>query len=451
MTPAHPGRSVAIVSLSGAQIDPGPRPGAFETARLLSLPDGDAPDPLAARRAAVDLARLSLPDGDAPDPLAARRAAVDLARQAGCGWMIALQAGEALADDAFELVAPALDLFDAIFGAAHLRGSAEAVARLSRLAFDSADRLPHALLNWWVPDSHLVRTEVAARILDNVAARGADNWSVDYLFDTWANARCMKSAQALLVLDDAPAPRGDSERREVIRRLAEVPVFVPVIHGDIVYHLPYTGRNAGIEREQTRGLFFEAFELEELRKRIGPGAWVIDIGANTGNHTVFFAGPMKAAMVMPLEPLPDAGAALRRAVERNGLDNVDLSKLGIGIADHAGRARLVFSERGGLGETRLVPDPSGDIVIDTLDAVITGPVDVLKIDVEGMEMNVLAGAGDVIRRSRPLIYIEIANDNTLAFNTWLGQAGYRVERVFTDKQHANYLIVPQSAGAGNSA
>lgn len=418
----NPERSVAVVSLTGKNAEPGPRHGGFETVRYLSLPDGDA-----------------------LGPPAGCLAAAKLAQEAGCGWMIALRAGEALADDAFELVAPALDLFDAIFGAAHVRASQEPVARLSRLAFDSADRLPHALLNWWVPDSHLVRTDLALRILGNVTARGVENWSIDYLFEIWAKARCLKSAQPFLILDDAPAPRGAGERQDIIRRLAEEPVFLPVVHGDTVYQLPYTGQNAGIEREQTRGLFFEAFELEELRKRIEPGARIVDAGANTGNHTVFFAGPMKAEKVIPLEPLPDAGAALRRTVQRNGLKNVDLSKLGIGIADHAGRARLVSSERGGLGATSLAADPSGDIVIETLDALISGPVDVLKIDVEGMEMSALAGAERVIERSRPLIYIEIANENTCAFSAWLGHAGYRVERIFTDKEHANFLIAPRDA------
>ena len=83
----------------------------------------------------------------------------------------------------------------------------------------------------------------------------------------------------------------------MLQRLADEPVFLPIIHGDAVYYLPYTGRNAGIEREQSRGLFFEAMELEELRKVVGPGAHVVDVGANTGNHTIFFAGPMKAASV----------------------------------------------------------------------------------------------------------------------------------------------------------
>ena len=233
------------------------------------------------------------------------------------------------------------------------------------------------------------------------------------------------------------------EKDEVLRRLAEEPVFLPIIHGDAIYHLPYTGRNAGIEREQTRGLFFEAMELEELRKVVRPGARIVDVGANTGNHTIFFAGPMKAASVTPLEPLPAAANALRASVLRNGLKNVDLSHLGIGIAGKPGRARLVFSTRGGLGATSLEPDPAGEISVATLDSVISDPVDFLKVDVEGMEMSVLAGSQELIAKSRPLIFIEIANRNTMAFCDWLNTAGYEVARIFTDKGHANYLISPK--------
>ena len=110
-------------------------------------------------------------------------------------------------EDAFELAAPGLGLYDAIFGAAHLSGSDEAVAKLSRLAFDTAERLPHALLNWWMPDAHLVRTEAGgADAGTRVAERGGRDWKLDYLFDIWGNARCLKSAQPLLELDAEPRP-----------------------------------------------------------------------------------------------------------------------------------------------------------------------------------------------------------------------------------------------------
>jgi FkbM family methyltransferase len=420
MSAAMSAGTVAVVSLSGERPVNLPRNGGFSAVSSMSL------------------------TGHTPGALSARIAATELAGKAGAEWMIALAPGEAVAADAFELAAPALDLYDAVFGAAHLRGSGEAVAKLSRLAFDTAERLPHALLNWWVPDAHLVRTKLAAQTLQRVAAKGGKHWKLDYLFDIWTSARCLKSAQPLLELDAEPQPLDAGGRDHVLQRLANEPVFLPIVHGDAVYYLPYTGRNAGIEREQSRGLFFEAMELEELRKVVEPGAHIVDIGANTGNHTIFFAGPMKAASVLPFEPLPAAADSLRAGVARNGLKNVDLSRLGIGVSDREGRAKLVFSGRGGLGATSLEPDPGGEISVATLDSMVSGRVDLLKIDVEGMEMSVLAGSRELIRRWKPLIFIEIANRNTPALMYWLKHANYNVARIFTDKGHANYLLAPEA-------
>ena len=151
---------------------------------------------------------------------------------------------------------------------------------------------------------------------------------------------------------------------------------------------------------------------------------------------------MRAAMVTPFEPLPDAARPLRRAVQRNGFRNVDLSRLGIGVADREGRARLVMSARGGFGATSLAADAAGEIVLAPLDALHSAPVDFLKIDVEGLEMSVLGGAAGLIARWRPRIFIEVANRNVAAFSTWLYATGYEVARIFTDKGHANYLLVP---------
>lgn len=411
--------AVAVISLSGERTAPSPSAGAFDAVHFLELRE------------------------EAGDTPAARMREVDLARQVGAGWMIVLAPGEALAGDALELAAPGLELYDAIFGSAHVAGRSDGVAKLSRLAFDRPERLPHALLNWWMPKAHLVRTEAASRALGGIAAGDGRHWKLDYLFNLWKSARCLKSAQPLLELAAEPQPLDAVEREYVLQRLAEEPVFLPIVHGDAVYHLPYTGRNAGIEREQSRGLFFEAMELEELRKAVRPGARVVDVGANTGNHTIFFAGPMKAAAVLPFEPLPDAARMLRAAVERNGLGNVDLSRLGVGVSDKEGRAKLVFSGRGGLGATSLVADSAGEIGVAPLDSMVSGRVDLLKIDVEGMEMSVLAGSRELIRRWKPLIFVEIANRNTPALMAWLQGAGYKVARIFTDKGHANYLLEPR--------
>ncbi|MER2536971.1 MAG: FkbM family methyltransferase [Rhizobiaceae bacterium] len=387
---------------------------------------------------------------DGGDFAARLRAAAGMARDAGRDWLAFTGTGESLADDALDLVAPALDLFDAIFGAVHRRGSPDKVERPSRLAFDDAAMLPHALLNWWVPQAHFVRPATALAALERVPEGTADSF-LSYLFALWSDGRCLKSAQPLLEVDERPRPLSGAGRETVLARLEARPVDVPVQYGETRYVLPYTGRNPGIEREQTRGQFFEAMELEALRLLAPAAPCVVDVGANTGNHTVFFAGPMRAKMVVPLEPLPRAVSALRHAVSRNGLANVDLSRLGIGASDREGRAGFVLSERGGLGSTGLRTEAAGEIRVSTLDRLVPEHVDVLKIDVEGMEMEVLAGAAGLIERCRPLIFIEIANRNMPAFSAWLERSAYRVERIFTDKGHANFIVMPRESATISEA
>lgn len=415
MRPAGP--RLAILGPPAASAACDGRPGGFEAVHRAPWP---SVKPEAGRRAE-------------------RKAALDAARAAGCDWVLSLGEGEALLADALAIVAPALRPYRAVFGALRVDGRPEAVWRPSRLSFDEPERLPHALLHWWIGDTHLAHVDTARAVLESLPPDGDAD---DHLFALWRTAPCIKLAQPLLTLREEPAPCPDARRAGVLERLRRDPVFLPVHGGGRTYALPYTGRNAGIEREQTRGQFFEAAELEALRARIGPGRRIVDVGANTGNHTVYFAGPMAAASVVAFEPLPDVAGVLAAAVRRNGLANVDLTRLGIGLSDRAGRARVVRSERGGLGASRLEDDPDGEIEVARLDACLTGGTDFLKIDVETMEMRVLAGAEKIIGRCRPVIFIEIANDNVGLFMDWLGKARYRIERIFSDKGHSNYLIAP---------
>ncbi|KAB0677761.1 FkbM family methyltransferase [Aureimonas leprariae] len=354
----------------------------------------------------------------------------------GAEWLMLLDSGEAPSEAASLRAAPALPLFDAVFGGLE---TARGLWRPSRLAFDEAERLPHALLNWWVGEPRFLR----AATLRNLLEDGSGEGRIARLFRLWATARCIKLAAPLVIAETEPAAGlTEAERGEVLRRLEERPAFLPIPYGDRIWRVPYTGRNAGIERDQTRGVFFEAAELEYVKARVGTGVRVVDVGANTGNHTVFFAGPMRAASVLPFEPLPQAAATLRLAVEANGFANVDLSMLGQGVGAEPARMHAVVSEGGGLGATRLEAGGEGGVPVVRLDDILTEPPGFLKIDVEGMELDVLRGASETIARARPPIFVEVAERNTGAFLDWLELASYRIERIFSDKGHANYLIAP---------
>jgi len=230
-------------------------------------------------------------------------------------------------------------------------------------------------------------------------------------------------------------------RDRLIQHLEHEPVFMPVDWNGRTLYLPYTGLNPVIEREQMRGLFFEHEELRFLAGRLPRGLRIVDAGANTGNHTLFFAAAMEASHVIPLEPIPRAAAAIRATAENNALSNVDLSHLGVAVGAETARLRAIPSQTAGLGAMHLVPDPAGEIRAAPLDALLAGSIDFLKIDVEGMEMETLAGAEKLIARHRPGIYIEVLDTGISGFMSWVDANSYRIEKVFPDKTHCNYLLL----------
>jgi hypothetical protein len=62
----------------------------------------------------------------------------------------------------------------------------------------------------------------------------------------------------------------------------------------------------------------------------------------------------------------------------------------------------------------------------TLDSLDLARVDLIKIDVEGMEMNVLAGAATLIGKHRPMLIVEHIKTDAGQLRQWLEALDYRV-------------------------
>jgi hypothetical protein len=118
-----------------------------------------------------------------------------------------------------------------------------------------------------------------------------------------------------------------------------------------------------------------------------------------------------------------------------------MSCLGSAVGAGVGKLRAVASVTAGLGATHLVPDPAGDVAVAPLDQLVDGRVDFIKIDVEGMEMEVLAGARRLIATQHPALYVEVVDARTAEFMAWVDGNDYRVEKLFPDKTHCNYLLL----------
>ena len=376
-----------------------------------------------------------------------RATLLDAVQQAVDGrldWLLVVTSHETVAPDIFAKMQPALRVYDAVWGGAALAAPAGApppkLERITRLAAQDFPTFFHAALRWWIGPAHFARPALALEAL-----RGADTsaWYADYMLSLWKRGNAYKTAQCLTHFRGALPPLAEADRARLIAYLEAEPVFMRLRYGGQALSLPYTGLNPVIEREQMRGLFFEQEELTFLAERLPRGLNIVDVGANTGNHTLFFAAAMQAQRVIPIEPLPRAAAAIRATVAENRLANVDLSFLGRAVGEVSGSVRAIPSTTAGLGATHFVADDAGEVPIVPLDRLVSGPVDFIKIDVEGMEMQALAGASGLIAAQHPVLYVEVLDERVGEFMAWVDRNGYAVEKLFPDKTHCNYLLVPR--------
>jgi FkbM family methyltransferase len=162
-----------------------------------------------------------------------------------------------------------------------------------------------------------------------------------------------------------------------------------------------------------RQLGWNPEEYAAFRAAVAPGATVFDVGANLGAYTLLFAqwtGP--SGKVVAFEPAPASVAGLRTLVALNDLrDRVEIVEAAVCAA--VGTAR--FASDGSSGANALVDaahQGRGVISVPTtsLDAFCDAQAlrpDVIKIDVEGEELEVLRGARRTLSIPSVQAFIEL--------------------------------------------
>jgi FkbM family methyltransferase len=177
---------------------------------------------------------------------------------------------------------------------------------------------------------------------------------------------------------------------------------IPILRGPLqgkrwIFHSTFTSCWSG---------FYEYEKQELFRSLVKTGDVVFDVGANVGYYTLLAAtlvGP--SGTVHSFEPSPRNASILRKHISCNRLVNVEFHEAA--VSDKDGEAFFDFGE---MPEMGFLSD-EGDCRVLTLrlDSIWkrgTGVVpNLLKIDVEGAEMQVLDGAVELISGARPDLLI----------------------------------------------
>lgn len=182
----------------------------------------------------------------------------------------------------------------------------------------------------------------------------------------------------------------------------------------------------------TTGRPYEEAMLIDLASAIAPGELVLDIGANCGNHALYLSC-IAGAEVHAFEPDADLCASIRSSAALNGVEHLmTIHQVGVGDEDALGRlVQTAEHNRGAQRLERVADNAAGTRIIRLDDLEFPKTVRAMKIDVEGMEHDVLRGARRLIEDDRPDIYVECQTRRDFErIHTWLTQFRYHYVATF---------------------
>jgi FkbM family methyltransferase len=165
----------------------------------------------------------------------------------------------------------------------------------------------------------------------------------------------------------------------------------------------YIGRSLDLYGEFSEG------EIDLFKQLSRPGQIIIEVGANVGAHTVFLAQQVGiTGRVLAFEPQRLVFQALCANLALNNIVNVLAFQQAVGSATGEIVVPLLdWRKEQNFGGLSLGSYQEGEKVpVVTIDGLNLQRCDFIKVDVEGMEIDVLKGASRTIGRFKPHLYVE---------------------------------------------
>jgi len=166
--------------------------------------------------------------------------------------------------------------------------------------------------------------------------------------------------------------------------------------------------------------------VNRLYQLLGDQNTILDVGANVGSILLNIAKLCQTAKIVGFEPDPRNFQRATNNIRLNTALNVCVVNKGLGLKSETVKLYHVNNKNAGMN--RILNDSVAmtsssvldydEIQIVRLDDFIREEgltnIDLIKIDVEGYELNVLMGAEDTLKRHRPTLFIELDDDNLRA-------------------------------------
>lgn len=187
--------------------------------------------------------------------------------------------------------------------------------------------------------------------------------------------------------------------------------LVHLSHNGEVFSLYISPQNGFIDKHIFLYGVYEPFILDIISKYLQSGMTYIDIGANIGQHSMYAASIVgKHGKVYAYEPIPKVYEQLKSSSKANEYDNIihahnyalgekESTEL-LNISKDIGGSSLV-NQNNDAEEKIQVVIKKGDDQLLTLYS-----VDMIKIDVEGYELEVLLGIKDTLLKHHPVLLLE---------------------------------------------
>lgn len=202
-----------------------------------------------------------------------------------------------------------------------------------------------------------------------------------------------------------------------------------------------------IQQYHMSGNFYELDDLSYLSNIVAQNATFVDIGAHTGNHSIFIGLKVRPRKLICFEPNVDARIGLETNLRLNGLfDKADLSMSHFALGERNFDSFIVYSAdnwgAGFITSNKALREFYNSVQVRRGDELLRAyDVDFIKIDVAGPVLPVLKGLDQTLTRCRSGLFLTATRDERGDVVAFLSAKNYKLIRETIAYQRFHKLVV----------